>query len=126
MDEKREAGPALDAEVAERVMGAVECPAWRLRRSYPVEYIKDANDCRHADCHPVGFVPFYSTNITAAWSVAMRFIAAGGAAEVGGDGHCGYGAMVTSSAGRFEIDGCDSAPLAICLAALAAVGAERQ
>lgn len=67
-----------------------------------------------------GILPFYSTDMNDAWLVADHFIRAGCAAWVEGDGHTGYRAGITRNKGRFEADA-DTAPLAICLAALKAI-----
>jgi hypothetical protein len=121
------AGQELDALVAEKVMGQVECSAWRADRAAPVSYFKESGDCAHAACRPVGFVSCYSTNIAAAWDVVRRLT------DVATPGHAddftlqyeprpmAWGAQFEPAEGAFP---CDTAPLAICLAALKAVGVE--
>lgn len=103
-----EAGRELDALMAVEVMGVELKRGLQPHASEP--------NCWHV-------VPSYSTDIAAAWQVAEKFIRAGGAAWVEGDGHTGYRAGVTSEKGRFEAEA-DTAPLAICLAAREAVGHE--
>lgn len=63
----------------------------------------------------------YSTDIAAAWDIVMKYASAGCAGWMEFDGHTGAHAGVTSGNGRFEGHG-DTAPLAICRAALKAVG----
>lgn len=99
------AGRALDAEIAEKVMGLT-----LTRTSTGIYY----------QCGIVwpAVLP-YSTDMQVAWTVMETFIHAGCAAWVEGDGQTGYTAGCTSGAGRFEARA-DTGPLAICLAALKA------
>lgn len=93
------AGPELDAQVMQRVMG------WRIS---PGRYPRD-----HTGQSQLA-VPACSTDITAAWPVAEHFSDV--IVEKAGGNY-----RVTISA-AFEADA-PTAPLAICLAALGAVGA---
>lgn len=111
------AGRELDVLVAERVLG------------YDPQYIHThkGGAAFPTDLTPSGWIDVapirhFSTDIAAAWEVAEKYIAAGCAAWVEGDGHTGYRAGVTSGNGRFESEG-ESPAHAICLAALRAVAA---
>jgi hypothetical protein len=140
--QERVAGRELDAEIAERVMGwrwAGFSPhsAWLLSpedfeyhvTSRPwMGWVEGAHKNATLDLDGGKFtlpsanltpVPRYSSEISAAWTVAETFIAAGCAAWLEGDGHTGYHAGCTTGAGRFEAHA-DTPALAICLAAIAA------
>lgn len=113
------AGRELDALVAERVMG------WRSIGSDGISTFGDPpND--PLDLSGTGdghfHVPRYSTDISAAWEVVekakdWRITIDGG--EYHGDS---WGVKIANNDGYFYGFG-DTAPLAICRAALAAVGA---
>jgi hypothetical protein len=134
MEALMKAGRELDALVAEKVMGLKVGHAKIKRKESDYGCALFINDATGEDCTGVLFegkevagryeIPPYSTDIAAAWEVLMTFIKSGCAGSVWGDGHSGYGAMVTSDKGRFEVDCVESAPLAVCLAALKAVGVE--
>lgn len=64
-------------------------------------------------------VPRYSSDIAAAWTIIGHFYQAGWGAGASMDGHTGCEAFVGQFVAR-----ADTAPLAICLAALQAVGVE--
>lgn len=75
MTDTQKAGREMDAMVAEKVMGAVPCGAWRRFNSY--EWIKDNSACEHAACYPIGHdgkpsAPQYSKNLNAAWRVVEK------------------------------------------------------
>ena len=126
------AGPELDALVAERVLGAVECDEWMLQEigvTGPIYYLPEPG-CGHALCRPRGFVPSYSTNIAAAWAVVEHMKAAGWHPLVG---YCDQPhdppmpevQFVHDSGGRGGFVCCDhnrcgTMPHAICVAALLA------
>lgn len=120
MGEPREAGRELDALVAERVMGWMSVG---LRARYGML----AADWRgHDPLSRVGpefecAVPHYSTDIAAAWQVVEKVQASGHRVclyrQWNGQYHCVFG---TAFAPNFPGERhADTAPLAICLAALA-------
>jgi hypothetical protein len=99
------AGRELDALVAKQVMGLT------VRGTYVEDRLGSTSS-----------LPFFSTDIAAAWQIAETFIQAGAAAWIEGDGHTGYRAGCTYGAGlRAEAAG-DSPAHAMCLAALHALG----
>lgn len=124
-------GRELDRHVAERVMG------WRWMNApegIPICYLVEPNKVqkgldagytmgrtKYEDTH---LVPAYSTSIEAVWPVLEQFIAKGAWAGVGGNPDEGWCAFI-------EFKGLEllaseatapTAPLAICRAALAAIG----
>ena len=120
------AGREMDALVAEKVMGQVPCDRWHLLHPF-AGYIKDDGGFPHAECYPAAMGPCaYSTLISAAWEVvpvmgrhqpfpqylevANRFSDAEWVAKVF------EGCVMVAEAYA------DTAPLAICRAALKAVG----
>ena len=106
---------AIDADVAERVMG------WKI-----VE--RGLSGRNHLIGSPPGslkerVVPFYSTDVGAAWKVIERLMQDARHVSVHAD-HEGSACVVTLADGR-DVDGHDdlgSPALAICLAALAVLG----
>jgi len=114
---KLEAGPELDKLVAEVVMGQVPCDKWRpfMHDSQ----IKDDSDCEHEACYPADTGPcHYSRNISAAWQVVEKLCRDGRKVYVfnhpDGWHECDIDGVLLASA--------PSAPLAICRAALKAMG----
>lgn len=122
-----EAGRELDALVAEKVMG------WQS-----IEY-NDFKIWAHQDYlpaitnHPLGFampegyspLPRYSTNIAAAWKVVEKFEAKHWEISISTDeiGYLVYLTRRNDDGGSTTFKGeADTAPLAICLAALNAKG----
>ena len=109
--DKMEAGRELDALVAERVMGLdVKITDWKSDRygRYKVKHYRVGNS----------FLPEYSTDISAAWTVIEKMI------------NLDYGIHMGLNKGNFEIAiyplgdsdwiyiSAPTAPLAICKAAL--------
>jgi hypothetical protein len=135
------AGPELDALVAEKVMGLVPCSDWIPGNLGSAGGPVVRSQCTHAfrTCYPTitngpaGGCPKYSTLIALAWQVIERLADIGHTKwEVARDAD-GYTAMFSrprpgcthseaeSSCGCWEWvqrEG-ETAPLAICLAALA-------
>lgn len=121
------AGRELDALVAEKVMGWI----WFPKDDEGPRYLASPDPNSMYVWYPgsgVGTHPLYSTSIAAAWEVWDKLIADGWYPDVitshvsdgldyrcelhrGGDGD-----------GDYVISHADTAPLAICLAALAAIG----
>lgn len=126
-----EAGRALDAMVASKVMGAVACDAWGILTAYPPQFLKDA-ECGHAACFPKEMgPPAYSTDIAAAWGVVTKMMerTTFGLDWLGFDGE-EWRCVFAWTAPEHNTDKpyaavATTAPRAICLAALAAVGATR-
>jgi hypothetical protein len=111
---EHQAGRELDTLVAEKVMG------WR-RKEEPSDIwcLSPPWVTRHGALVPFSQTPGYSTEIDAAWQVieAMQAYCCDFTLEKAGSAW--YAEFIVGSAGA------DTAPLAICLAALAAVeGAE--
>jgi hypothetical protein len=70
-------------------------------------------------------LPHYSTDIAAAWTVAEKLMESHFMLSLAVSHESGWGCIVWGPQGaRNEIDFAGTAPLAICCAALAAVGAE--
>lgn len=124
MSNEATAGPELDARVAERVMGLVACGAWEPIRVYPVEYMKTGL-CNHPACAPSVYVARFSTDIAAAWQVVEKLRADGWSFACIGDGKTWTSVFAREVPEIVEPDTveADTAPLAICLAALAAAEA---
>ena len=124
------AGRELDALVAEKVMGQVPCDAWRPFTALPPQWMKDKGECGHAACFPAQMGPAaYSTDIAAAWEVVEK-ITAPGRLTGGAWRHLNgkYDAVFSEQLGGgvFAMsDEAPTAPLAICHAALKAVGWSR-
>ena len=114
------AGRELDAAVAEEVMGL------RDVKTVPLKYQGKARQpglC-HGPQHDT--VPHYSTDIEAAWEVVERVVNLGWLPTLGRGWSCGRGAWcfeIVKGKDDLERAMADSAPEAICLAALKAVGA---
>jgi hypothetical protein len=128
-----EAGPALDAAIAERVMGLQPCDAWERinlgRGGFALQ-----KRCQHSNCYPrpklglVGGPPWYSTDIATAMAVFEAMV------ERVGYGHISANMADARGAGFIVLVGfnCEDGngqvtadgllPLAICRAALAALG----
>lgn len=126
-----EAGRELDALIAEKVMGLT-----RHDESYVTESIGKVlrfvwrDGC--GDCVYSGdmFLPHYSTNIADAWGVVERLVSTPGP---NGDHHSvrvdysGDAVVVIDENEDWQVSAiAETAPLAICLAALKAVSQEGQ
>lgn len=105
------AGRALDAIVAERVMG------WRRRKNqHPFSGTPpgETNDA-------TGATPLFSTDIAAAWDVIARLMESHFMVSVTVSHEMGWWCVVYPPSGSaVETEYAESAPLAICRAALAA------
>jgi len=154
-----EAGPALEAAVAEAVLGLVPCDKWedfnlgsagglvkaRMTKDFPIITTQNAptldplsgsidmrsnyqerkpEDCcphKEGECYPRGFPAHYSRNIQAAWVVVerlrsmYRFVTIGVKHDAGV--HVAIDGSMLAPEGSVEADA-DTAPLAVCLAAL--------
>ena len=112
-----EAGRALDAIIAEKVMGLTE-------KDWPWDYRTDGMASRSGQMPPP-----YSTSIAAAWEVVEKFQVAGNKVWVHLSRHAGIHVHIAlylnnnASFAHHDVAAeADTAPLAICLAALKAVG----
>ena len=138
----REAGRDLDALVAEKVMRrhvpaldemeAVARQVWKVQPS--AVYFNDLGGfsawMRDGLCHAEARIPPYSTNIAAAWEVVERLRNRFHARittpfTAGEQFFCGFTPLgITGWNGRPDFSaGAETAPLAICLAALKAMEA---
>jgi hypothetical protein len=104
-----EAGRRLDAEIAEKIMG------WRNFHTHHFDGMLTGTTPRDEAWTEV---PFYSTDIAAAWQVVEKLQYY--------DAHYQQGhhfwRFITPEWGRIEYSAHTSAPMAICLAALKAIG----
>lgn len=127
----------IDELIAEKVMGLIPCNEWTPINLGSAGGPALLKNCHHTNCYPtvrnadVGGCPKYSTNIKSAWEVINRF-------RQGFDEHAAaviemaiYDSFAPDC--RCLIFGptindvsamADEMPMAICLAALKAVGVE--
>ena len=133
------AGPELDALVAEKVMGLVPCTHWENINfgSAGGPHIMTTDGCSHlvdgvrgAGCYPDPSLDLwfsarpYSTDIAAAWKVVEK-LEAGICVETDGVSLQTYDVVFwKQDAARWVHRTASTLPLAICLAALKAVGHE--
>lgn len=133
---ERQAGRELDAEVAEKVMGLVACGAWVQEWELGPFYWAERKCTVHAACYPAdvslrdqptGFhatdtaLPFFSTDIAAAWPVLEKMLARGYTASLDMDpDSVPYVMQFWDANDKMSHAVSKSLPLAICLAALAA------
>jgi len=118
-------GREMDALIAEKVMDSVPCNAWEIHNSRSWVL---ADSCGHKSCFPKeSGPPCYSTLISAAWEVVEKMVSNGYQFVVNGGKH-DYSWGAKRHAG-FNNDNetyhdgfADEVPLAICRAALRAVG----
>ncbi len=121
-------GKELDILISEKVLNLVPCDAWKIQ-CYDVDgptYFKDTCSHGNSGCYPEGSPFGYSTSMDAAWQVLEKLH------EDTDD----WTLVSTATKGRwlaYEATGCadpdfgrwceygETAPHAICLAALAAV-----
>lgn len=122
------AGCEMDALITEKVMGAVPCDAWSTLRHFPPMFIRGA--CEHETCYPRGYPCKYSSNMGAAWQVIEKLIELGCEPSVCHLSDKWVCVREGSSAG-WEVDlpfdeaaYSETAPLAICRAALLEIGIE--
>lgn len=121
----KEPGRALDALVAERVMGWVGGGKYWIDPSNPAEMYGAGFTIGNTDYDIPPFKP--STDIAAAWLVVERLSEQGRVLLVKADGNRKYSGALRYTVTINGIDGrfdSNSAPHAICLAALKALGIE--
>lgn len=100
----------LDAQIAEKVFGYTLDYEFADTLGAPcVRELRDQYD-------EWGMLPHYSTEIDDAWKIIEHFYQAGWGAGASMDGHTGCEASIGQFTAR-----ADTAPMAICLAALKAV-----
>lgn len=133
MSETRKAGRELDVEIAEKVMGATWRPvpddmAYREREWLQFNDAGVVLAWRYDDGRPdvqKGSLPCYSTDIAAVWEVVEEMARRGWVIDVQNRQLTRWACHVAFPAPNyatvFECE--DTAPLAICRAALAAVAA---
>lgn len=121
-----EAGRELDALIAEEVMGFHKHHIHGYLHNAPSDEAWDATypDALEYDYHWPGEEPHYSTNIADAWEVVERFVREGVVFIVKGDGlrPGDFNPKWTVLVDNQPRTDADTAPLAICLAALKAKG----
>lgn len=124
----------LDARVADKVMDLVPCEKWGVQRFTEFGPIYFGGECDHGNgdgCYPAGDPPKYSENMSAAFNVVEKVYERGLGWMLFSPNYNGtkwHAYQATSCADPdsgdwYELDG-DTAPEAICLAALKAVGEE--
>lgn len=122
-----QAGRELDALIAEKVMGLVlTCPV-DSRYDHCVGTNRDGSSAKRNFCRwPDGnehWIPFYSTSIEAAWGIVEKMSCP--ILELnGGQWECACLGMKSNPLHEPVMGIADTAPLAICLSALKAVGVE--
>lgn len=120
-----QAGRALDARVAEKVMGWKDVAIQPIANAYGQHVIDDFLGRETIGTLQPMLVPRYSTMIQEAWKVVERLRHESAfVAVISGKGPAGpqpWVCKVNRESGFLEDKG-DTAPLAICLAALRAVG----
>lgn len=123
------AGRELDALVAEKVFGL-----HRNERGHWYDVSGSSIPCYYADtepCDPSSWLPDYSTSIAAAWEVIERVVSGKVSENLEGfaltvqPGTIGASFSNLHGKGHFQSNG-KTAPLAICLAALKAVGVDAE
>ena len=129
------AGPELDALVAEKVMGF----QWRWKIGGWInppcaflsppdetkgEVVHDAATLSAMEARHTCYVPSYSTSIAAAWELVKKMLANGHLFGLSHDYPAHDDKWVASFSADGDLDVADTAPLAICLAALAVKGAK--
>lgn len=116
------AGPELNALIAEKVMNTFPCPAWTIIQETiqgPI-FTHIPNPRHEADqCYPRQYPPKYSSNIAAAWPVVEKLRCEESAFKLESVSDGEYQWWECTIYGHMEP--ADTAPLAICLAALKAV-----
>lgn len=119
------AGPELDALVAERVMGTVPCDDWRGFHAARGEWIRNEPHEGHK-CYPRECCPAYSMLISAAWQVVEKMRSNDWWYAISHDRDGVEVEFWKSPKRNYQpgpgtYENADTAPLAICLAALKAV-----
>lgn len=130
------AGRELDRLVAEKVMNLIACDKWERHYGGWGMAISGAGDvwvsgCKHpsGSCYPVDAPAPYSTDITAAWQLIEKHPHYVSLTHSNDHGYTGrWNDHMTwrcrfYAPEKFEAEA-DTAPLAICLAALKAIGVE--
>lgn len=123
------AGREIDALIEENIFKSVSCNNWAIQRYYPEEWIRINSSCEHERCHPLGFVPRYSTDISAAWEVVEKFVEQDCKCHIYRYGNwnkkdgkrCWQVFLGDNKYNLFPYAEADTAPLAICRAALLAI-----
>ncbi len=114
-------GRELDALVAEKVMGSVPCDDWHVWGYALTGAEWMSGNCGHAKCYPREEPVRYSEYISAAWQVLEKVCENGARFLLGGPGDNLSRWQCTFHNPTPIIGWGDTAPHAICLAALEAV-----
>ena len=120
------AGRELDALVAEKVMGMELLPLKEAPCPYCGDEMRFCGErSRCTTCGEWRYSPAkeYSTDIAAAWEVVEKLKAGGFSLIAEWDAHDEMWYVVFSNVSSYKAGEADAAPHAICLVALAAVGA---
>lgn len=119
-----EAGPLLDKRVAEKVMGMFACDGWKISPGAG----GIAKHCNHPNCFPVNgrsvhSPPWFSSKLDDAFKVLLHLKETKGAhfEIASGEGGVYQVCIVWGGEGGCGVGRGDTAPLAICDAALKAV-----
>jgi len=112
-----EAGRVLDAQVAKKIMNVVACDNWHHCHTDVMEM--NIPTCSH-NCIPRDhWPPKYSTEIRLTWHVVEKLLSLGWHVDIEDGWHV---VVFGGPTGKCESAAADTAPLAICLAALEALG----
>lgn len=120
----------IDALVAEKVMGLIPCDKWTPINLGSAGGPALLKNCQHDNCYPatrlndwVGGCPEYSTDIAAAWQVVERFTQKW-KYVFKLQNHYSFNFDTYEATLNGYGGSANTAPMAICLAALKAVGHE--
>jgi hypothetical protein len=116
----------INKSVAEKVFNSVACDNWRVWHVARGEWMKNDESCGHKQCYPEECPAKYSTNIQASWQVVEKMREMGHNFSLGGNLDFAlpfYASFAFPPLDNFTVSqaGSDTAPMAICLAALKAV-----
>ena len=122
----------IDTQIAEKVMGLIPCDKWKpasMGIAGGMVMMNDHKVCRHKECYPSvpdlqwpgnGPRP-YSTDIKAAWDIVEKLSLAFEIKYFPLEIKFPFVAVVWGPSGWGTMTKADTAPMAICLAALKAV-----
>ena len=115
------AGPELDALVAEKILKTVPCKSWVvIQHTLQGPIFSLMPGCGHEShgCYPEGYAPKYSSDIGAAWRVVEKMRELYLFDMDDHDGIWGARFFLRSDLAKYGFGVADTAPLAICLAAV--------
>lgn len=108
-----EPGRELDALIAEKVMGLVEFATYAGKAKASMGWGKNGDDWKN-----LRSLPNYSTDISAAWEVVEKYFGTVGHTTIGNMANEGYYCELFNGKEFVRASSVESAPHAICLAAL--------